>query len=231
MPNRLIVVANRLPQTLRLSDGHWITEASSGGLASAMKPLLQSRCGEWIGWAGDDGQGDNEERRTILKHWADTDGLIAVDLPPEVAAGFYEGYANQALWPVFHNFPSQLKFDATGWEAYVEANRIFCNTALERYHPGDMVWVHDYHLMLVPEMLRRLSPDSTVGFFLHIPFPSAVSSQSFRAVKSCSKGFWGPTSSRSKPTGICNNSVLRFFEYWAWRAKSMRSRWAAVSFG
>src|SRR5437879_1980415 len=87
--------------------------------------------------------------------------------------GFYEGYSNQTLWPVFHNFPSQLKFDAKDWQAYVEANRIFSKAIVERYKPDDLVWVHDYQLMLLPQMLRDELPDAAIGFFLHIPFPSS----------------------------------------------------------
>jgi trehalose 6-phosphate synthase/phosphatase len=173
MSGRLIVVANRLPLTLRLSDGHWITERSSGGLASAMKPLLQRRGGDWIGWAGNGGGEGGVERQAVLQDWARAEHCFAIDLPADVATRFYEGYANQTLWPVFHNFPSQLKFDATGWQAYLEANRIFCRAVVERFQPGDLVWIHDYHLMLLPQMLRRELPDAAIGFFLHIPFPSA----------------------------------------------------------
>jgi trehalose 6-phosphate synthase/phosphatase len=137
-----------------------------------MNPLLQKDGGEWIGWAGDSGEG-NQERRTILEEWAEKDRCFAVNLPAEVAAGFYEGYANQTLWPVFHNFPAQLKFDAKAWEAYVEANRRFCDAVVERYRPNDQIWVHDYHLLLLPQLLRDKLPDAAIGFFLHIPFPSA----------------------------------------------------------
>jgi trehalose 6-phosphate synthase/phosphatase len=173
MGTRLIVVSNRLPLTLRRADGRWITERSSGGLASAMNPLLGRSGGDWIGWAGHSGDEEQEERRAVLQDWAQKEHCFAVELPTEVATGFYEGYANQTLWPVFHNFPSQLKFDAKSWEAYVEANHTFCKTVAERYRPGDLVWVHDYHLMLLPQMLRDELPDAAVGFFLHIPFPSS----------------------------------------------------------
>lgn len=175
MNNRITVVSNRLPLTLRRSNEGWITERSSGGLASAMRPLLQRSGGNWIGWAGDGQDGDqgDEKRRAVLEEWARTEHCIAIDLPGEVATRFYEGYANQTLWPVFHNFPSQLKFDAEGWQAYLEANRIFCKAVVERYQPGDRIWVHDYHLMLLPQLLRRELPDAAIGFFLHIPFPSA----------------------------------------------------------
>jgi trehalose 6-phosphate synthase/phosphatase len=173
-PNtRLIVVANRLPLTLRKTDEGWRTERSSGGLASAMNPLLRNGGGDWIGWAGGGGEKDKESRQAVLDEWAKSDRCFAVELSEEVATGFYEGYANQTLWPVFHNFPSQLKFESKAWDAYVEANRIFSEAVVQRYKPGDLIWVHDYHLMLLPQMLRDKLPDAAIGFFLHIPFPSS----------------------------------------------------------
>ena len=170
---RIVVVSNRLPLTLKKTNGNWETVRSSGGLASAMNPLLGKMGGEWIGWAGDSAAEDREKRQAILSQWAESDHSFAVELPKDIAAGFYEGYANQTLWPLFHNFPSQLKFDAHHWEAYVEANRLFCEAVVARYRPGDLIWVHDYHLMLLPQMLRNRLPDAAVGFFLHIPFPSS----------------------------------------------------------
>jgi len=170
---RIIVVSNRLPLTLKRTGQGWDTTRSSGGLASAMNPLLGKTGGAWVGWAGDSGAEDRQKRQAILSEWARTDQSFAVDLPQDVAAGFYEGYANQTLWPVFHNFPSQLKFDARHWESYVEANRIFCEAVVNRYRPNDLIWVHDYHLMLLPQMLRERLRDAAVGFFLHIPFPSS----------------------------------------------------------
>jgi trehalose 6-phosphate synthase/phosphatase len=170
---RIIVVSNRLPLTLKKTAQGWDTVRSSGGLASAMNPLLSRTGGEWIGWAGDSGGENNQQRQVILSAWAKTEHCFAVDLPKDVAAGFYEGYANQTLWPVFHNFASHLKFDPKHWESYVEANRLFCEAVVNRYRPNDMIWVHDYHLMLLPQMLRARLPDAAVGFFLHIPFPSS----------------------------------------------------------
>src|SRR5215472_15223150 len=170
---RIIVVSNRLPLTLKKTEQGWDTARSSGGLASAMNPLLAKNGGEWIGWAGTAEGDGTEERRAILSEWAEKDHCFAVELPEEVAAGFYEGYANQTLWPVFHNFPSQLKFDAHHWAAYVEANRRFCEAVVSRYRPNDLIWVHDYQLLLLPRMLREKLPHAAIGFFLHIPFPSS----------------------------------------------------------
>src|ERR1700722_499926 len=174
MKRRLLVVSNRLPLTLRKAeDGHWTTERSSGGLASAMNPILRDNGGDWIGWAGSSGEEDQEARNSVLQQWAQKDQCFAVELPAEIAKGFYEGYSNQTLWPVFHNFPSQLKFDAKDWQAYIEANRIFCRAVVDRYKQGDLVWVHDYQLMLLPQSLRAQLPAAAIGFFLHIPFPSS----------------------------------------------------------
>jgi trehalose 6-phosphate synthase/phosphatase len=173
MSGRLVVVSNRLPLTLRKANGIWNSEKSSGGLVSAMTPLLQRTTGIWIGWSGETGEADHEQRRAVLQEWERTEHCFTIELPADIAKGFYEGYANQTLWPVFHCFPSRLRFDAKGWDSYVEANRIFCDTVVDRYQPGDLIWVHDYHLMLLPQMLRSALPDAAIGFFLHIPFPSA----------------------------------------------------------
>jgi trehalose 6-phosphate synthase/phosphatase len=170
---RLIVVSNRLPLTLRKSDQGWVTERSSGGLASAMAPLLRRSGGMWIGWSGASNEDVGEERDAILEDWARNEHCFAIELPVDIAQKFYQGYTNQTLWPVFHSFPSQLRFDATSWDAYVEANRIFCQAVVERFQPGDLVWVHDYHLLLLPQMLRAELPNAAIGFFLHIPFPSS----------------------------------------------------------
>jgi len=97
MSNRLIVVSNRLPLTLRKADGHWTTERSSGGLASAMTPILHRNGGDWIGWAGAGREDDQRERRSLLQEWAQKEQYFAVELPEDIATGFYEGYSNQTL--------------------------------------------------------------------------------------------------------------------------------------
>src|SRR5262245_40915545 len=133
---RLIVVSNRLPVTLRKTEEGWSTARSSGGLASAMNPLLKVRGGEWIGWAGDSSGEEDGERQKILEEWKRTEHCIAVEIPPAITAGSYEGFANQALWPVFHSFASHLKFDPKAYDAYVEANRLFCEAVARVYRPG-----------------------------------------------------------------------------------------------
>ncbi len=170
---RVVVVSNRLPLTLKRAGDGWETSESSGGLATAMNPILRGSSGIWIGWSGDATTEPDAERARVLESWEREHGYFAVDLPPEVVTGFYEGYSNQTLWPLFHHFPGLFNFNPEDWAAYREANQRFCDEALEHIQPGDLVWVHDYQLMLLPQMLREARPDAQIGFFLHIPFPSS----------------------------------------------------------
>jgi trehalose 6-phosphate synthase/phosphatase len=170
---RLVVISNRLPVRLQqLADG-WRAERSSGGLATAMNPILRRSGGLWIGWPGSSAGIGDPRRQEIIDRWAAQDHLISVELPAETAHHFYEGYANQTLWPLFHYFPSQITFDPNGWAAYREANERFRDAAVRHYRPGDEIWVHDYQLMLLPRLLREALPEARIGFFLHIPFPSS----------------------------------------------------------
>jgi len=172
---RVVVVSNRLPYTLRRAGDAWKVEKSAGGLATAMRPVLQKTEGVWVGWHGDQSGVADAPRERLLARWAERDRYVAVDLPPDTARGFYEGFSNQTLWPLFHNFPYLFRFDPADWEAYTEANRLFCEAVLGQLRPGDLVWVHDYQLMLLPRLLREAAPDVRVGFFLHIPFPPSAS--------------------------------------------------------
>lgn len=171
---RLIVVANRLPFTLKRLDDQWQAERSTGGLATAMEPLLARSNGIWIGWSGDSTDSDDPKRQRLLDHWAEHEGCFAVDLPPDIAYGFYEGYSNQTLWPLFHHFPPLLNFNPEYWEAYVEANRRYRDLILKHLQSNNLVWIHDYQLMLLPWMLRQAAPEARIGFFLHTPFPSSA---------------------------------------------------------
>jgi trehalose 6-phosphate synthase/phosphatase len=174
---KLIVVSNRLPLSLRQGPEGWVAEPSAGGLASAVNPILKARGGTWIGWPGHAPREPDAGRTQLLDQWRDEHGYVSVDLPADLARRFYEGYANQTLWPLFHNFATNFEADPEGWAAYVAANRRFRDAVLEHLAPGDTVWVHDYHLMLLPRLIRDVAPEARVGFFLHIPFPA---SETFR---------------------------------------------------
>jgi trehalose 6-phosphate synthase/phosphatase len=170
---QLIVVSNRLPLTLRRTAEGWREERSSGGLTTALAPVMARRGGVWIGWPGEAPEAADESRTQLLARWEKRHRFVTVELPPELSRRFYQGYSNQTLWPLFHQFPSSLVYDPEGWEAYVEANWRFRDVVLARWRPGDEVWVHDYHLMLLPQLLREASPEVAVGFFLHTPFPAS----------------------------------------------------------
>ncbi len=167
--SRLIVVSNRLPVSLARNGDNWEAKRSAGGLATAMDPILKREGGLWIGWSGT----TEDLPADAAKRLRDEQSAIPVELPTDVFEKFYEGYSNQALWPLFHSFTSRLQFQAENWEAYIDANRRFCSAVVNEFRPGDRIWVHDYHLMLLPGMLRESLPGAAIGFFLHIPFPAS----------------------------------------------------------
>jgi len=164
--SRLIAVANRLPvhNSAAPTSGrsHW--ESSSGGLVTAMVPILRKTQGVWIGWSG---VPDHQ-----VKPFAH-DGITIqpVTLNDKEIDGFYHHMANRTLWPLYHDAIRTPEFDRRCWRPYVEVNQRYARAAARAAGQGDMVWVHDYHLQLVPGMLRRARPDLRIGFFLHIPFP------------------------------------------------------------
>jgi trehalose 6-phosphate synthase/phosphatase len=129
--------------------------------------------GMWVGWPGDSSPEDPAGQRRLLADWVGRHGYVSVELPAELSRAFYEGYANDTLWPLLHGFPTRVVFDPESWVAYRDANRRFAETVVARHLPNDLVWVHDYQLLLVPELVRDARPDARVGFFLHVPFPSS----------------------------------------------------------
>jgi trehalose 6-phosphate synthase len=164
-PSSLVVVANRLPVDDSVApDGACEWRRSPGGLVSALHPLLQHKPAAWVGWAGGIGQAPAV---------ADIDGvrMHAVALTAEDVRDHYEGFANATLWPLFHDAVEQPVYHRHWWEAYHRVNLRFAEAAAEVAEPGAVVWVQDYHLQLVPGMLRELRPDVRIGFFLHVPFP------------------------------------------------------------
>jgi trehalose 6-phosphate synthase/phosphatase len=177
---KLLIVSNRLPVTLIKEGPSFNFQESVGGLASGLKSYLTtprmpntiaSQYGYlWVGWPGltvEEGKRDALESRLLSEHRAHP-----VFLSERSMDQFYHGFSNKTLWPLFHYFPSLTQFDEDSWINYVEVNRAFCESVMEIVRPKDIVWIHDYHLMLLPRMLRDASPDLRLGFFLHIPFPS-----------------------------------------------------------
>ncbi|MGH7887879.1 MAG: alpha,alpha-trehalose-phosphate synthase (UDP-forming) [Candidatus Binatia bacterium] len=170
---RLIVVSNRLPFVFRRGDdGNWQTEHGSGGLVSALLPVLRNRGGTWIGWPGTHELGTDFEEAVTAAGADSGFALKAVNLSSEEIHNFYHGFSNEIIWPLFHDLQSLCNFEPVYWRTYKEVNRKFAEVVSDGTDPTDFVWVHDYHLMNVAAELRTMNCRSKLGFFLHIPFPS-----------------------------------------------------------
>jgi trehalose 6-phosphate synthase/phosphatase len=176
--SRLLVISNRLPFSItRLGDEITVRQ-SSGGLVSAIKSYFESEKNEsekytdkiWIG-SVDAPQEDwqmAEEQNTVQSDF----GIVPIFLDKNIYDSYYNGFANSTLWPLFHYFPSLVEYMDEYYQSYKIANELFAEKIIETYQPGDVIWIHDYQLMLVPQIVREALPDATIGFFLHIPFPS-----------------------------------------------------------
>ena len=169
--SRLLIVANRLPVTVQVRDGAVEVERSSGGLATGLQRPHEQSDGLWIGWPGNPHDLTPEQDASLREQLA-AQRLVPVSLTADQVTRYYEGFSNGVLWPLFHYLLDQVPLQVSDWDAYVQANEEFARTAADHYRPGDIVWVHDYQLLLVPGLLRRMIPDACIGFFLHIPFPS-----------------------------------------------------------
>ena len=162
----LIIVSNRLPVTI----GETITK-SSGGLVAALEGLSSDQFDlKWIGWPG--GVVPEERQPEVEQLLTDEQGCIPIFLSEEEADGFYGGFANSSLWPLLHYMTNYMRYDPAWWDCYRAVNQRFADKVLTLAHPGDLVWVHDYQLMLVPQMLQEKMPQAKIGYFLHTPFPS-----------------------------------------------------------
>ncbi len=168
MPKTLINVSNRLPITI--GDDDKISK-SSGGLVAALEGLsTEEYHTQWIGWPG--GVVDPAKQSEIEKKLVDEQGCLPIFLTREEADAHYEGFSNSSVWPLFHYMPNYLRYESGWWEEYRKVNQRFADKVLAVAKEGDLVWVHDYQLLLLPAMLKAARPELRVGFFLHTPFPS-----------------------------------------------------------
>lgn len=173
---RLIIAAYRLPFKFVRQNKKYKPVQNSGGLVSAVLALSENfrksktMTDQKILWAGIADNLPEVYSSTTLQN-GDFE-IIPVTISPELDNLFYGGFCNDLIWPLFHYFPSFAVFDNRYFEAYREANALFCEELIKFIKPGDFIWVHDYQLMLLPGMLREKLPDAAIGFFLHIPFPS-----------------------------------------------------------
>ena len=152
--------------------GGWTQQRASGGLVSAFEPVLRDRGGMWIGWSGLVDADLGEVQAELDRGRGDQPyALRAVPLSAADKRDFYQGAANEILWPLFHGLTGRCNYQHRYWRAYREVNWRFAHAVLEVAKPGDFVWVQDYHLITVAEELRALGFRDRLAFFLHIPFP------------------------------------------------------------
>lgn len=167
---RIVIVSNRLPISIDKQAGQFVYYPSAGGLATGLGSLDKHFDRLWIGWAGQP-VSSKPEKEQITTDFQQRN-LVPLFLSQEEVSLYYEGFSNKTIWPLFHYFTQNTTYDKTLWEAYVKVNQKFADTVIAATEPDDTIWVHDYQLMLVPQMIRAQRPEALIGFFLHIPFPS-----------------------------------------------------------
>lgn len=176
--SRLILVSNAEPYTHRWKNDEIIHEKLAGGLTSALDPLMKETGGVWIAWGRGEADFevlDSDEKIKV----PDESGyeLKRIKLSEEEIEGFYLGFSNEILWPLFHSFPERVALDELSsleknWKIYRQVNQKYADAILKELEEGDLIWIHDYHLPLVPELVRDERPDANIGFFWHIAWPS-----------------------------------------------------------
>ncbi len=170
--SKTIIISNRLPLQLEIDNNSINTIPSVGGLATGMKSVHSSNDSVWIGWSGLIEEQLDQKKRNLVEKALQKHQCIGVPLTASEIDGFYYGFSNNTLWPLFHYFMEYTEFDKESWEIYQQVNQKFADVIIDNLGENDTIWVHDYQLVLLPEMIRKKKPNVTIGFFLHIPFPS-----------------------------------------------------------
>lgn len=167
----ILIVSNRLPVRLEKQEGKWVAEPASGGLVTALSGVRDEINFRWIGWPGVAvPEEEQDEVRMLLRETLNFEPVFLTD---QEISHFYDGFSNSVLWPLFHYLPGRVDFDLPYWDVYKTVNEKFADTIAKSAGKNDLVWVHDYHLFLVPQLLRDRKPTLRTGFFLHIPFPTS----------------------------------------------------------
>jgi trehalose 6-phosphate synthase/phosphatase len=174
---RLIILSNRVPISLHYSHSSLAFKRSIGGLVTGIESYIaRIATGEtpfqdylWIGWPG---ISIPEKEQAQMRRWCmDEHKFVPVYLSEDMSQKYYSGFCNRTIWPLFHNFPDHVSHDADAWTSYRRVNELFFSVLKEFLQEDDMVWIHDYHLMTLPALIRKEFPRTRISFFLHIPFP------------------------------------------------------------
>jgi trehalose 6-phosphate synthase/phosphatase len=169
---RVIIVSNRLPVAIRAERDDLILSPAVGGLATGLRPLHENGDSIWIGWTGDTASVPRAARKRLVRELHER-RILPVDLTRAESKAYYDNVCNGVLWPLFHYQIDRIPPTAPEWPVYRAINERFADAIVREYREGDVIWIHDYHLLLVPGLVRQRLPDALIGFFLHIPFPAA----------------------------------------------------------
>ncbi len=198
---KYVIISNRLPVTVKRTDAGVTFTRSGGGLATGLDSLETDAPKHWIGWCGV--QVDDPAERADIDRRLGAQLLHPVCLNEQQIADFYEGYSNSTIWPLCHYFYSNIVFDDAFRRAYWEVNELFANEAVKVVEPGDLVWVQDYQLMLLPGLIRERIPDVGIGYSTTSPSRPTSCSAACRSGPTSSGASSAPTSSASIPTITC----------------------------
>lgn len=192
--SQVIIVSNRLPVSVKKENGRIKYQASLGGLATGLSSYVQGRKNIWIGWPGITSEELTEQEKTKIAAQLLKQKCIPVWLSAKQVERFYEGYSNEILWPAFHSLrlrhiPAETRKE--WWHTYRQVNQLFAETVLNQAESGDRIWIHDYQLMLTPEIIRSVRGELNCGFFLHIPFPEAKTIAKLPEARRLIKGMLG----------------------------------------
>jgi len=169
---RLLIVSNRLPVSIERRRGGLYFQPSAGGLATGLGSFYKSYNSLWIGWPGITvAKKDGDEKEQLEKRLLSEFHCQPVFLSQSDIENYYHGFCNKTIWPLFHYFPQYVVYDEALYKTYERVNKLFCDAVMGVAKNDDIIWIHDYHLMLLPKLIRERMPDATIGFFLHIPFP------------------------------------------------------------
>ncbi len=202
---RVVIVSNRLPVSVKKVDGKLEYYPSAGGLATGLSSYANTGANRWIGWPGIASDELTEAEKDGVTRELKKHHCYPVFLTQKQLDGFYNGYSNSVLWPLFHHMKVDTGDTAANWRIYKEVNRLYAATTLALSRDTDRLWLHDYQLMLLPEMLRVARPKGRIGFFLHIPFPSPDLFLAAKHAASLAKGLLGADLIGMHTTAYCEN--------------------------
>lgn len=203
---RVIIVSNRLPVSVKKEDGKLVFSQSTGGVATGLASYANKPNNRWVGWPGLPSDDLTETEKQEISREMKRHNCLPVFLTRKQIEDFYNGYSNSILWPLFHNLPVHGKSERERWwRGYRAVNKLYSEAILQVAQAGSRIWIHDYQLLLVPEMLQNAQPSANIGFFLHIPFPRPKVFNKLPEAKKLIKGMLGAQLIGFHTSGYVNN--------------------------